>query len=248
MQTTLASLSAIAALAGIGLFASASASAQYYDGYRGNGGIVRCESINGRSRECATGGGRVRLERQISDAPCIEGRSWGETRGGVWVAQGCRADFRVSGYGGGHGGDYGDRDDRNVVRCESNDGRYNRCAVYGRGTPRLIRQISNAPCIEGSSWGADRNSVWVARGCRGDFASGRGDWGGSGWDNSGYGGRVFRCESNNGRTQECPANVRSGVQLIRQLSNAPCIQGRSWGYGRVGIWVSNGCRAEFRSY
>ena len=39
-----------------------------------------------------------------------------------------------------------------------------------------------------------------------------------------------------------------GVQLVRQLSRAACIQGRSWGYGRNGIWVSDGCRAESRTY
>ena len=71
-----------------------------------------------------------------------------------------------------------------------------------------------------------------------------------GWGNSvyGYGGQVFRCESNDGRTRECAANTRAGVQLVRQLSRAACIQGRSWGYGRNGIWVSDGCRAEFRTY
>ena len=61
-------------------------------------------------------------------------------------------------------------------------------------------------------------------------------------------GRVFRCESSDGRTRECAANTRAGVQLVRQLSRAACIQGRTWGYGRNGIWVSDGCRAEFRSY
>ena len=35
---------------------------------------------------------------------------------------------------------------------------------------------------------------------------------------------------------------------LRQLSRAACIQGRTWGYGRNGIWVSDGCRAEFRTY
>ena len=216
---------------------SAPAAAQYYD--NGYGNVIRCESIDGRRNECRTGGGRVVLERQVSNAPCIEGRSWGRGSSSVWVAQGCRADFRIKGrYDGGNG--YG-----GLVRCESNDGRYNRCAVPGRGRPELVRQISNSPCIQGRTWGADRDSVWVNNGCRGEFAN---RYNGGGWSNSGYGSRVFRCESIDNRTQECQANVRSGVQLVRQLSNAPCIQGRSWGYGRIGVWVSQGCRAEFRSY
>ena len=89
--------------------------------------------------------------------------------------------------------------------------------------------------------------MWVSQGCRAEFAVRRGY---GGWNDSryGYGGRVFRCESHDDRVRECAVNTRAGVQLVRQLSDSPCIQGRSWGYGRNGIWVSNGCRAEFRSY
>lgn len=232
----------IATFAGL-LAASAAlpAAAQYYgdDGYRG-GGIVRCESEDGRTRECPTGGGRVVLERQISRAPCIEGRSWGDGRSGVWVTQGCRADFRV--LGGGHGGPPGG----DIVRCASDDGRYNRCALPGRGRAQLVRQLSRSACIEGQSWGADRGSVWVAQGCRGEFALVRG----GGWDRPdyGYGSRVFRCESHDGRYVACAANIRAGVRLVRQLSRASCIEGRSWGYQRTGIWVAQGCRAEFLSF
>lgn len=128
--------------------------------------------------------------------------------------------------------------------------RYNRCSLPGRGRAQLVRQISNSACIEGRSWGSDYGSVWVNDGCRGDFSVMRGNsgWNGGGWGDSGTGGRVFRCESNDGRYNECAANTRAGVQLIRQLSNSPCIEGRSWGYGRSGIWVAQGRRAEFRSY
>jgi hypothetical protein len=54
-----------------------------------------------------------------------------------------------------------------------------------------------------------------------------------------------RCESNDGRTRHCDANVRGGVRLSRQLSRTDCIQGRNWGYDNRGIWVAGGCRAEF---
>ncbi len=235
----------------IALFAGSAAmpaAAQYYggDGYRDD--IVRCESDDGRTRECRIDGGRVLLERQLSRASCIEGRSWGYGRGSVWVSQGCRADFRVVGWG----GDRHDRDDGygqgygNILRCDSNDGRYNRCTFPGRGRAELVRQVSRAACVEGRSWGSDRGSVWVSQGCRGEFAVRRG----GGWDRPdyGYGGRVFRCESNDGRYTECAANTRAGVQLVRQLSRASCIEGRSWGYGRSGIWVAQGCRGEFRSF
>lgn len=141
-----------------------------------------------------------------------------------------------------YGGD-GYRGD--IVRCESDDGRTRECRIDG-GRVLLERQLSRASCIEGRSWGYGRGSVWVSQGCRGEFAVRRG----GGWDRPdyGYGGRVFRCESNDGRYTECAANTRAGVQLVRQLSRASCIEGRSWGYGRSGIWVAQGCRGEFRSF
>ena len=57
------------------------------------------------------------------------------------------------------------------------------------------------------------------------------------------------CESINYRNQKC--SVPSGpVALVRQLSTPPgdCIEGQTWGYDRNNnaIWVSGGCRAEFR--
>lgn len=243
--------SAIAVLAAS---AAAPAAAQYYGGNNGYGGdVIRCESNDGRTRECSTNGGRVMLERQLSKGACIEGRTWGYGRNGIWVSNGCRGDFRVTGYGGGYDDRYddyyGNQGYGSTVRCESNDGRTNRCAINGRGRVQLSRQLSRSACIEGRSWGSDRDSVWVSQGCRAEFTVSRGRYSG-GWDNSGYGsgGQTFRCESNDGRTRECAANTRAGVQLVRQLSRSACIQGRSWGYSRSGIWVSDGCRAEFRTY
>ncbi len=55
-------------------------------------GVVRCESIKGRSQDCRVNG-RARLIRQLSDTPCEEGKTWGQGRNGVWVTGGCRAEF-----------------------------------------------------------------------------------------------------------------------------------------------------------
>ena len=256
--------------------------------------VVRCESKDGRVNRCALpgGGGRVVLERQQSRGACIEGRTWGQDRGGVWVSEGCRADFRVTGYGGGYNNGYGNNGYGNsygnngygnaygnngygnaygnaanaygnggygpTFRCESSDGRTRQCNGNGQGRAQLVRQLSRGACVEGRTWGSNYNGVWVSEGCRGEFAMSGGQYGagqyGQYTGGGGYGGasngfgRVFRCESPDGRTHECAANTRAGVQLVRQLSRAECVQGRTWGYGREGIWVSDGCRAEFRSY
>lgn len=61
-----------------------------------NGATVTCESVDNRRAFCATGGARhVRLVAQISDSACIKGRSWDYNSRGIWVANGCRAEFKV---------------------------------------------------------------------------------------------------------------------------------------------------------
>lgn len=225
----------------------AQADPQYDDRY-GRDSVVRCESGGGRTERCQILGD-VRLVRQLSDAPCIEGRTWGRERGGVWVTQGCRADFVGTGYGDGYGdGGYGPGPGGGygaTFRCESQDGRYRRCDAAGRGRVDLVRQLSNTACIEGRTWGRERGGVWVDRGCRAEFQSRRGGgWNdGGGWE-GGYG-QTIRCESNDNRTERCGVNVRRDVQLTRQLSKSPCIEGRTWGWDRGGVWVSGGCRGEF---
>jgi len=54
------------------------------------------------------------------------------------------------------------------MRVESAGGRRNYVSVHNHGV-RLARQLSSAPCIRGRTWGADRQGIWVSRGCRGDF-------------------------------------------------------------------------------
>lgn len=237
------------ATAGLLLSGAAAAAPQYDSRYGGGERTVRCESKNGGSERCNVDGGvrDVRLVRQLSNTPCIDGRTWGRDRDFIWVTGGCRAEFAVrTGWG-----DAGVGNNGQVFRCESRDNRYRECANNSRARARLVRQLSDAPCIEGRTWGSSRGGVWVDRGCRGEFASGRGNgWGNGGnWGNGpGYGGgpvQTIRCESDEGRTRQCSADVRGGVRLVRQLSDTRCVEGQNWGWDRRGVWVSRGCRAEF---
>ncbi|MBR8827231.1 MAG: DUF3011 domain-containing protein [Gomphosphaeria aponina SAG 52.96 = DSM 107014] len=57
--------------------------------------------------------------------------------------------------------------------------------------------------------------------------------------------RNITCESQDGRYKFCRIDTRGGVRLERQLSSTRCSQGNTWGYDRDGIWVDDGCRAEF---
>ncbi|MDN8660920.1 DUF3011 domain-containing protein [Stenotrophomonas indicatrix] len=151
---------------------------------------------------------------------------------------------------------YDDRSGNGIVRCESIKNRSNECRLEGRA--RMIRQLSGSPCVEGETWGQSRYGVWVTQGCRAEFVGeyrrpggGGGGWGGgggNGWGGSqwGGGGQVIACHSNDRRQQYCDAQVRRGVRLVRQESRSACIEGQSWGWDRRGIWVSNGCRAQFQ--
>lgn len=137
-----------------------------------------------------------------------------------------------------------------LIRCESKDGRTERCELgMTVNWAKLVKQTSSSPCIEGRTWGRDRTSLWVSNGCRGEFAVQRGGVSNGRWDNDRRGssnGQTFRCESQDGRYRECATNGRS-ARMVRQLSDASCVQGRTWGTTRNGVWVDRGCRAEFSS-
>lgn len=53
------------------------------------------------------------------------------------------------------------------------------------------------------------------------------------------------CASRAGERQHCPADTSQGVALARSTGQAPCLLGKSWGYDDRGVWVSDGCSAEF---
>jgi hypothetical protein len=203
-------------------------------------GTLRCESRDGRLRECPldTRGG-VRLAKQLSRSECVRGRSWGISRDGVWVSDGCRADFAY-GYGMGADDDRlpGNRD--RTLRCESKNGRWKHCPTDTEGRVEFVRQLSRGICLRNQNWGVDLRGVWVSGGCRAEFrisvSEARPDRGGV---------QVVRCESSDGRQEHCPVSTRGGVRVARQISRTACIEGHNWRFDRNGIWVKEGCRADF---
>ncbi len=120
------------------------------------------------------------------------------------------------------------------ILCESVDRKRTRCDVRTRGGVRLVDQLSETRCREGRNWGYDGRGIWVDDGCRGVFEVGGRD------ERS-----RFVCESVDRKYRHCRADTRGGVRLVRQLSESRCREGRSWGVDRNGVWVDDGCRAEF---
>ena len=165
---------------------------------------------------------------------------------GVLTLAGCvPSQYGYGGYGNPYYGRdddyYGGNDD--TFRCESEDHRVRRCNVNTSGGVRLVRQESDAPCVQGRTWGYDRDGVWVSGGCRARFAIG------GGYYDDGYSSRdaqTIRCESQDERRRVCNLSYRArSVALSRQLSDTRCQQGYNWGWTSDAVWVDRGCRAEF---
>jgi hypothetical protein len=135
--------------------------------------------------------------------------------------------------------------------CASEDFYRHFCSIEMRGRVQIVRQRSEAPCIYGRTWGVAGNGVWVDGGCRAEFVVNAPGW--YDYDDYGndrhYGGYrhngVVYCASDDFDFRACPADTYSGVRLLRQRSDSPCIYGRTWGYDERGIWVDRGCRADF---
>ena len=200
---------------------------------------VRCESTDGRPRECPVADVRaVRLLKQISRTPCEEGRNWGRRRDAIWVSQGCRAEFGVLAVDDGRRSSRARRD-RSLLACSSEDGRWKHCNADVRGGVELARQLSRNACIRGQSWGTDARGIWVNGGCRAEFRVASAALAAT------PGGNRFRCESDGRRERTCPLRTQGNVRLLKQLSNADCVPGRSWGVEGDSVWVREGCRAEF---
>ncbi len=152
------------------------------DGYPGAWQQTRCESWQYRPARCSLGGrGRVQLVQVIA-GNCVEGRTWGSDRGGVWVDGGCRAVFASfgGGYpgpggsypspGGGYpgaGGGYPGGQPIDVT-CQSWQYQPASCPV-GPARSAQIVEILGGNCIEGQTWGVGRGVLWVDRGCRARF-------------------------------------------------------------------------------
>ncbi|HMN67562.1 MAG TPA: DUF3011 domain-containing protein [Bdellovibrionales bacterium] len=64
-----------------------------------------------------------------------------------------------------------------------------------------------------------------------------------------YDSYIVTCESENRQEEFCPTSGRViDVQLVNQLSGTRCVEGRNWEFDRQGIYVTGGCRAQFRVF
>jgi len=53
------------------------------------------------------------------------------------------------------------------------------------------------------------------------------------------------CASKPGERQHCAADTSGGVAIVRSHGESACLLGKTWGYDDKGVWVSDGCTADF---
>jgi Protein of unknown function (DUF3011) len=56
---------------------------------------------------------------------------------------------------------------------------------------------------------------------------------------------TITCSSTPNTRQDCPADTSRGVVLVRSYGESACLLGKTWGYDGKGVWVSDGCVADF---
>jgi Protein of unknown function (DUF3011) len=187
---------------------------------------IACSSDDGAKHYCAadTRYG-AHLVKQTSKEPCAEGKTWGYDEG-IWVDQSCRGEFTI---GSPEKGDAEPAAGRTVT-CASENVARKYCPVETSGNAQLVRQLSEAPCAQGTSWGFDTHGVWVNKGCSADFVVGVPKLPAPREDRAKTKSQRLMCTSDDGRRTECDFDTQGAtVQLTRQLGAASCVEGSAWG-------------------
>ena len=120
------------------------------------GSRIDCDSRNYQQQFCPAYRRVTRawLVSQRSSSPCIQGSTWG------WQQD------AVEG-----GGPPPGPPPINRIACESRDNQQNFCPVAPSiARAWLLEQRSSAACIQGQTWGFQRNGIWVNSGCSGVFS------------------------------------------------------------------------------
>ena len=214
------------------------------------GDVFKCESYNGQRQHCyADTAGGIRMKRDLSYNRCRG--NWGYDYYGVWVTNGCRAEFATDRYQNHWGNDYRDDD---FARCESYSLRRNTCRVGNlrNAEVTLIHQLSRHSCQ--GNWGRNNSEIWVARGCKADFRISRynNGHGNNGHGDNGYGDNHYEddlntldCTSTSSYASYCQVPELEHIELLEVLNRRGDACRGNWGYDPRGIWVKNGCKARF---
>jgi hypothetical protein len=181
---------------------------------------VRCESKDGARVSCPADPSQgVVLSKQLSSEGCWQNETWGTDAKGIWVSDRCRAEFLVAG-------------SKSTTAAATTAGSTSaKEEKKGGGKKKaLIGSVATAAVVGAIAAAGDDDD---------DDDNDRGySYGGDG--------DIVKCESSKDRRTTCPVGANTHVELVRQLSEADCRRGSTWGTNSDSIWVDNGCRGEFR--
>jgi len=122
------------------------------------------------------------------------------------------------------------------ITCESQQERNQVCTTLQPGSSvQMVQQLSRAPCIEGSSWGADEGHIWVSAGCRAVF-------------DVRYERAAYRDEGRDERHEERRENRQYAREEHRENARMACVQqaaaGRPYGPDEIRAgdveWIGEG--------
>jgi hypothetical protein len=179
-----------------------------------------CESRDRDTRYCpADTSDGVRLSVQYSQSSCRQGSTWGYDSDGIWVSNGCRAQF-----------DIGEHNSNHQSNADS------------KAAAALAIGLIGAVAIVSHHNRNDSNDRDDRHGRDYDYQpyDHHGYYGAS---------DHVTCESRNSGYNFCRANLRHArVDIERQISHTTCRHGKNWDWSSSGIWVDDGCAAVFSIY
>ena len=141
-----------------------------------HGWVVTCESIKYGYENCNVFNSGVMLVNQLSEThsagrgSCRRGFDWDANNRGIWVNNGCRAEFYVY--------NANSIPAERTINCESWNYEHARCFAPGiTGSEQVsiwtrtshLEESGRGSCRFGDDWGISRDGIWVANGCRAIF-------------------------------------------------------------------------------
>jgi hypothetical protein len=134
---------------------------------------ITCGSASAIRVQCRVGDATdIRVVRNVGSNECRRGSNWQYADRTITAGNGCRAEFEMTVRGGADTtvGLKPVAPATRVVSCGDASGSAMACNAFGTvATVRVLRDRSAGRCSQPSSWGINDQTIWVARGCYGDF-------------------------------------------------------------------------------
>ncbi|MGZ4814744.1 MAG: DUF3011 domain-containing protein [Terriglobales bacterium] len=209
--------------------------------------VINCSSNDMGYHTCQIGPNNgVRMIRQLSGNPCVQGETFGLNRDSIWVNNGCRADFEVfqngnnNGYNrqGASNGDY----DRDGDRDRDWHHHHQRESEYSNGQ---YPDNGNQPYYNGNGpyYGTGNNGYYGSYADEANAVNGHIVYTGH------YDDGKSTCSSQPGQgVTFCQTGGElSRAELISENGQTPCVEGQTWGrIPNKGLWVAGGCSGKFK--